>query len=128
MKPVPKPKKKPDAVADKRERGFNVYFGGANKILADELNFQKKQEENKLKRYQSRNKTEKVYRDSIASNHMSQLPVKVNKWASKNRTTDNPLRSPPTISSRLNNRVKEGDVSKEARKLNRETRARGGAQ
>lgn len=127
MKPTQKPKKKPDPMAEKREKGFNVYFQGANKNFADELNHIKKQDEVKLKRYQSRNKTEK-HRDSIASNHASQLPAKSNKWTSKNRTIDNPVRSPPTVSSRLNNRVKEGEVSKDISKIIRAAGAGRGAQ
>lgn len=123
MKPQPKPKKKSDPMADKREKGFNVYFQGANKTFADELNFQKKQEENKLKRYQSRSKNIKEDRESIVSNQMVHIPAKVNKWASKGRNTDNPNRSPPTISNRLNNRIKEGDVGKEISNVIRATRS-----
>lgn len=121
MKPRPKSRKKTEAGIDKREKGFNVYFQGANKTFADELNFQKKQEENKLKRYQSRNKNVKEQRDSILNNKIGQIPLKPNKWASKGRTNDNMQRSPPSISNRLNNKIKEGDVSKERSKLKRTT-------
>ena len=121
MKPQPKTRKKTEPNTDNREKGFNVYFQGANKTFADELNFQKKQEENKLKRYQSRNKNLKGQRDSVLSNQITQLPVKTNKWASKGRTSDNLNRSPPAINSRLNNRIKEGDISKDKSKLKRTT-------
>ena len=120
MKPQPKPRKKTDPVAEKREKGFNVYFQGANKTFADELNFQKKQEETKLKRYQSRNKNVKNQRDSVLSNKISNLPVKANKWASKGRISETAHRSPPIINNRLNNRIKEGDISKDKSKLKRE--------
>lgn len=122
MKPQPKPRKKPDPVAEKREKGFNVYFQGANKTFADELNFQKKQEETKLKRYQSRNKTAKEQRDSVLSNQMVQIPVKANKWASKGRPEVNPHRSPPSISNRLNNKIKEGEISKDISEIIRKAR------
>lgn len=121
MKPNPKTKKKSDVGIEKREKGFNVYFQGANKTFADELNFQKKQEENKLKRYQSRSKNLKEPRDSVLSSQVAQLPVKPNKWVSKGRPTENTTRSPPTINNRLNNRIKEGDISKEKSELKRAT-------
>lgn len=120
MKPQQKPKlKKTDTVGDKREKGFNVYFGGANKNFADDLNLQKKQEDNKLKRYQSRNKTDKAQRNSVSGNQLQNAAPKVNKWAIKNRNTENPLRSPPIINSRLNNRVKDEDLIKDFSELSR---------
>ena len=117
MKQQTKTGKKADPTIDNREKGFNVYFQGANKTLAEEMNFKKKQEENTLKRYQSKTKNTNDQRGSISSNQAPILSTNQNKWTSIGRPSNGGSKTPPT----LNNRIKEVDMFRERAMLRENT-------
>lgn len=117
MKPNPELRKKTDPAIEKLERGSNAHFRSINRTPTEELNLPMKQEDTKLKRYQSRNKNVRLNRDSLLGSMMGQPPMRDSRWASKSRSDiDSQQRSPSSLSNRVNNKAKEEDHSELIRK------------
>lgn len=101
----PKP---PKTQKVEREQGFNLYYQGANKNLAEERNRERLQEKNQHKRYQSRKKTKKPVKGGSWLQSNQELP-RNNKWQSKQQLNFIKAdKSPPFKNNKLNNRVRSG--------------------
>ena len=105
-----KHQKAPVSEKIEREKGFNLYYQGANKNLAEERNRERVQEKNQHKRYQSRKKAKKPVKTGNTNWLKSNPDITRNsKWQSKQTLSfmNTELRS-SIKNNKLNNRVRSG--------------------